>query len=86
MQAIFDSQSDSLCEKYFFTFARKNLNSSADDWLTSLDEKAISFLFDEGFSKDVISETILKSSPAVPSKEEVFNMVEERNRRAAASR
>ena len=60
------------------------MNSSADDWSTSLDEKAISFLFDEGFSKDVISETIL--SPAVPSKEEVFNMVEERNRRAAASR
>ena len=86
MQAIFDSQPDSLCEKYFFDFARKNLNSSADDWLTSLDEKAISFLFDEGFSKDIITETILQSSPAVPSKEEVFNMVEERNRRAAASR
>ncbi len=86
MQAIFDSQPDSLCEKYFFDFARKNLNSSADDWSTTLDEKAISFLFDEGFSKDMISETILKSSPAVPSKEDVFNMVEERNRRAAASR
>ena len=86
MQAIFDSQPDSLCEKYFFDFARKNLNSSADDWSTTLDEKAISFLFDEGFSKDMISETILKSSPAVPSKEDVFHMVEERNRRAAASR
>ena len=67
-------------------FWRISNDSSADDWSTTLDEKAISFLFDEGFSKDMISETILKSSPAVPAKEDVFHMVKEWNRRAASSR
>ena len=51
----------------------------SDDWSATLDEKAISFLFDKGFSKDTIIETILKASPTVLAKEDVFNMVEERN-------
>jgi hypothetical protein len=84
--AIFDSQPNSICEKYFFDFAREHVHSDTDDWSTALDERAISFLFDKGFSKDTISETILKSSPSVPSKEDVLNMVEDRTRRAAASR
>lgn len=62
------------------------MQSNSDDWSSTLDEKAISFLFDKGFSKDTITDTILKVSPAVPSKEDVSIMVEERNRRAAASR
>lgn len=86
IQAIFDSQPNSLCEKYFFAFAQENMQSNSDDWSSTLDEKAISFLFDKGFSKDTITDTILKVSPAVPSKEDVSIMVEERNRRAAASR
>ena len=86
VENILNGESESMCDEKFFVFARKKLSKGNDEWSQSLDETAIKFLIDEGFSKDAISETILKCSPAVPSKEEVFNMVENCTRRAAACR
>ena len=83
---ILNGEPDSLCEKSFFIFARKQLNDINDDWSDSLDKNAIIFLVDKGFSKDSISNTIVKCSPTVPSKEDVYNMIEDCTRRAAASR
>lgn len=82
MNAIFNGESDSLCAKYFFSFAKKEIQSPNDDWSESLDKKAITFLLDEGFSKDNVSNTIIKFSPAVPSKEDVHNILEECTSRA----
>ncbi len=86
VENILNGESESMCEEKFIVFARKKLGNVNDEWSQTLDETAIKFLFDEGFSKDSISETILKCSPAVPSKEEVYNMIEDCTRRAAACR
>jgi len=77
---------DSLCDKSFFAFARKQIDDVSSEWSHSLDINAISFLIDEGFPKDSISDTILKFSPAVPSKEEVYSMIDDCSRRAASCR
>ena len=84
--AIFNGESDSLCAKYFFSFVKKEIQSPDDDWSDICDKKAITFLLDEGFSKDNVSNTIIKFSPAVPSKEDVNSMLEECTSRAASSR
>ena len=86
VENILNGESESMYEEKFFVFARKKLDNANDEWTQTLDETAIKFLFDEGFSKDAISETILKCSPAVPSKEEVYNMIEDCTHRAAACR
>ena len=86
LNAIFNGESDSLCAKYFFSFVKKEIQSPDDDWSDICDKKAITFLLDEGFSKDNVSNTIIKFSPTVPSKEDVHNMLEECTSRAASSR
>ena len=86
IELILNGEPDSLCEKSFFIFARKQLNDINDDWSESLDKNAILFLIDKGFPKASISNTIVKCSPAVPSKEDVCSMVEDCTRRAAACR
>ena len=86
ISSILDDTPDSLCDKSFFAFARKQINDVSSDWSHSLDINAISFLIDKGFSKDTISDTILKFSPAVPSKEEVYSMIEDCTCRATSCR
>lgn len=86
IENILNGEPDSLCEKSFFFFAQKQLDSVNDDWSESLDENAITFLLDKGFPKDSISDTIVKCSPTVPSKEDVFNLVDSCTRRAASCR
>ena len=83
---ILDGYSDSLCEKTFFSFAKNRIDDKNSDWSATLDKSAITFLVDKGFPKDTISNTILKCSPSVPSKEDVYNMVEDCTRRAASCR
>ena len=83
---ILNGQPDSLCEKSFLAFARKHFTTPNDQWSDSLDEKAVTALIDAGFSKDSISCTILKCSPTVPSKEDVYNLVEDCTHHAAACR
>ncbi len=86
IEHILNGEPESLCEKSLFFFAQKQLDSVNDDWSNSLDENAITFLLDKGFPKDSISDTIVKCSPTVPSKEDVFNMVDSCTRRAASCR
>ena len=86
LDTIFNGESDSLCAKYFFAFVKKKIQSPDDNWSDICDKKAITFLLDEGFSKDNVSNTIIKFSPTVPSKEDVQNMLEECTSRAASSR
>ena len=84
LKTILHGEPDSLCEKYFFSFAKKHVDDAHNDWSDSLDQHAIKFLLDEGFPKDSISNTVLKFSPSVPSKENVHDMVEDCTRRAAS--
>ena len=86
IENIVNGESESMCEEKFFIFARKKFDNGNDEWSQKLDEKAIKFLIDEGFSKDIVLETILKCSPAAPSKEEVCHMVEDCTKRAASCR
>ena len=83
-KVILHDKPDSLCEKYFFSLAKKRICDIGNDWSDSLDENAIKFLLDEGFPKDSISNTILKFSPSVPSKENVYNLIEACSHRAAS--
>ena len=86
LQAIFDGEAESLCEKNFFSFVKKELCSPEKEWTEALDMEAIMFLLDKGFSKEKVSKTLIKYSPTVPSKEDVENMLAESTSRAAASR
>ena len=83
---ILDGFSDSLCEKTFFSFAKIRIVDIDSNWSATLDKSAITFLVDKGFPKDTISNTILKCSPSVPSKEDVYNMIEDCTRCAASCR
>ena len=84
VKLILNGEPDSLCEKTFFSFAQNHLHGENDDWNPSLDHSAITLLFDKDFSKDNISNTLIKFSPSVPSKESVTTMVENFCRRAAS--
>ena len=86
LQAIFDGEAESLCEKNFFSFVKKELCSSEKEWTEALDMEATMFLLDKGFSKEKVSKTLIKCSPTVPSKEDVENMLAESTSRAASSR
>lgn len=81
---ILHGKPDSLCEKYFFSFAKKHIDDVNNNWSDSLDKFAINILLNEGFPKDSISNTILKFSPSVSSKEDVYNLIEACSRRAAS--
>ncbi|MBR6013548.1 MAG: DEAD/DEAH box helicase family protein [Selenomonadaceae bacterium] len=83
---ILNGEPDSPCTKSFFFFAQKKLGNSDNDWSDTLDKNAVSFLFDKGFSKDSITQTVVKFSPSVPSKEYVCDIVEDCTRRAASCR
>ena len=78
---ILEGESESMCEEQFILFARKRIG---DGWSEALDEKAVRFLIDGGFSKDEVSEAVVKYSPTVPSREDVYNMVSSYNRVAAS--
>ena len=57
-----------------------------DGWFEALDEKAIKFLIDGGLSKDNVSEAVVKYSPMIPSREDVYNMVSNYTRMTACCR
>ena len=86
IDVIFNGVPETVCEVRFFNFVKDNFdeNSTIAAWSADSDEAAIQSLVNYGFSKDDISNTVLKFSPAVPSREEVYNMVEDCTRRSAA--
>ena len=86
IEIIMNEEPETKCEFKFFTFVKANLGESQKNWSSTLDENAIQVLVDDGFSKETISDTVLKFSPAVPSKEEVYGMIENCTRRTAACR
>lgn len=88
INSILNLPPDSLskCETEFFDFAKKNLSAVDNNWSPSFDEKAVLFLLDEGFSKESISDTLLKFSPSVPGKENVHQIIEDCTSRAASCR
>ena len=79
---------ETVCAVRFFNFVKDNFdeNTTIAAWSSDSDEAAIQSLVNYGFSKEDISDTVLKFSPAVPSREEVYNMVEDCTRRSAACR
>ena len=85
---IFNGTPETVCEVRFFNFVKDNFdeNTTIAAWSSDSDEAAIQSLVNYGFSKEDISDTVLKFSPAVPSREEVYNMVEDCTRRSAACR
>ena len=86
IETIMNEKPESVCEFTFFNFVKNNLDDSQKNWSSQLDENAIQLLVEDGFSKDTISDTVLKFSPAVPSKEKVYGMIENCTRRTAACR
>ena len=83
IKTILEGESESMCEEQFILFARKRIG---DGWTEALDEKAVKFLIDGGFSKDNVSEVVVKYSPMIPSREDVYNMVSNYTRMAASCR
>lgn len=88
IDVIFNGVPETVCEVKFFNFVKDNFDetSTIAAWSSDSDAAAIQSLVNYGFSKDDISDTVLKFSPTVPSKEEVYNMVEDCTRRSAACR
>lgn len=76
IEKILEEEPKTLCAKRFFVFARNKLNEAGGKWSETQDESAINFLIEAGMSKESVIETITKFSPAVPSHEDVYNMVE----------
>ncbi len=74
---IFNGVAESVCEVRFFNFVKDNFDESSTraGWSSDSDAAAIQSPVNYGFSKDDISDTILKFSPSVPSKENVYNMI-----------
>ena len=88
IDVIFNGVPETVCEVRFFNFVKDNFDESSTSsaWSLDSDAAAIQSLFNYGFSKDDISNTVLKFSPTVPSREDVYNMVEDCTRRSAACR
>jgi hypothetical protein len=86
IETIMTGTPETVCEFKFFNFVKDNLGDSSQDWSQTLDETAIQLLVNDGFPKDTISDTILKFSPAVPSKEDVYYMIENCTRCSSACR
>lgn len=75
---------DSPCERRFCAFVRRKIENE-DEWTEEMNKKAIGILLDEGFPKDTVTNTVVKYSPTVPSREEICNIADD-YKRAAASR
>ena len=77
IEVIFNGVPETVCEVKFFDFVKDNLDesNSNENWSSALDEEAIQSLVNYGCSKEDISDTILKFSPSVPSKENVHDMI-----------
>ena len=84
IEFILNEVPDLPCERRFCAFVRRKIENE-DEWTEEMNKKAIGILLDEGFPKDVVTNTIVKYSPTVPSREEVCNIANE-YKRAAASR
>ena len=78
---ILEGESESMCEEQFILFARKSIR---DGWSELLDEKAVKFLVDAGFTKDEVTDTVVKYSPTVPSRENVEYIARNYNRLSAS--
>ena len=86
IETIMNGTPETVCEFKFFNFVKDNLGDSSQDWSQTLDETAIQLLVNDGFPKDTISDTVVKFSPAVPSREEVYYMIENCTSRTASCR
>ena len=85
---IFNGVAETVCEVQFFNFVKDNFDESSTraSWSSDSDAEAIQSLVNYGFSKEVISDTILKFSPSVPSKENVYDIINNCTHQAAACR
>ena len=84
IEFILNEVADSPCERRFCAFVRRKIENE-DEWTEEMNKKAIGILLDEGFPKDTVTNTVVKYSPTVPSREEICNIADD-YKRAAASR